>query len=122
VDAPQEIEVVLRVYSSGSPPPIPPVLSASPSTLSFTATAGGANPSPDTVSVSNAGWGTVNWEVFTKGVWLTATPASGTNSGTVTVAVDTEGLPVGTYTGEVKISDPTALLSPRIVTVTLTLN
>jgi predicted phosphodiesterase len=74
-----------------------------------------------TFLISNSGGNTLNlnWSVSTDQSWLSCSPSSGTNSSFVTVSVDPSGLPVGTYTGTITVSDPNASNSPQTIIVTL---
>jgi hypothetical protein len=111
------------VFKSGAPQaPQPPVLSVSPASLSFSATAGGANPAAKTLSVSNTGGGTLSWTASDDASWLTVSPTSGTNTGTITVTPDTSGLAAGTYTATVTVSATGANGSPKTIPVTLTVD
>jgi hypothetical protein len=56
----------------------------------------------------------------TGGSWLTATPASGTTPGSISVTVNPTGLAAGTYTGTVSVASAGAANSPRTVAVTFT--
>ena len=68
----------VRAYSPGGST-LPPTLSVSPTSLAFTATAGGSNPPNQTVTVANSGTGILSYTASTGAAWLTATPpASGT--------------------------------------------
>ena len=82
----------------------PPALSVSSSSLAFTSTVGGANPAANTVSISNAGGGTLNWTASSSQAALLVSPAQGTNSGTLTVSVNLTGVPAGTYSGVITIN------------------
>ena len=75
-----------------------PALSVAPASLSFGGTAGGPSPAAKTLSVGNAGGGTLSWSASESASWLSLSPASGTNSGTITVTPDITGLAAGTYT------------------------
>jgi N,N-dimethylformamidase beta subunit-like protein/uncharacterized protein DUF4082/concanavalin A-like lectin/glucanase superfamily protein/fibronectin type III domain protein/Big-like domain-containing protein/BACON domain-containing protein len=108
------------VFKSGAPSP--PTLAVSPASLSFSATAGGASPAAKTVSVSNAGGGTLSWLASENASWLAISPTSGTNSGTITVTPSITGLAAGTYTTDITISAAGAGGSPKTVTVTLIVN
>lgn len=92
-----------------------PAISLNKTALSFT-TSGS-----QTFTVSNSGGGTLNWTVSDNKFWITVNPASGTNSGTVTVTVDKTGLTTGTYTGLVTVSSANATNSPQTIDVTLTI-
>lgn len=75
--------------------------------------------SSQTLLISNSGYGTLNWAIHDDADWLNCTPTSGTNAGAVTVSVAPCGLPAGSYTGTVSVSDPSASNSPQTVTVGL---
>ena len=99
----QTITATLVVSAASAPPPSPG-LAVSASSLSFTATAGAGNPAAQTFPISNSGSGTLNWTTSSNQSWLTASPASGTNSGTVTVSASIGSLGTGSYTGAVTVS------------------
>jgi Domain of unknown function (DUF4082)/Concanavalin A-like lectin/glucanases superfamily/Fibronectin type III domain/Viral BACON domain/Bacterial Ig domain len=121
---------VTAAGASGSPKTIPvtltvdppPALSVTPSSLSFSGTAGGSSPAAKTLSVSNSGAGTLNWTASESASWLSVSPASGTNSGTITVTPSITGLSAGTYTTDVTVSATGADGSPKTIPVTLTLD
>lgn len=98
--------------------PTAPAISLSPAMLSFNGTAGGANPAALTIGVSNTGGGTLSWTATDNAAWLTLSPASGTNSGSITAAVNLGGLAAGTYSSAITISATGA--STKTVPVTLT--
>ena len=106
--------------SGSSSPPATPALSVSSTSLSFSATAGGSNPSAQNVSIVNAGAGTLTWSATSNASWLTVSPSSGTGAGSVAVQPNLSGLSVGTYTGSVTISASGASGSPATVAVTFT--
>ena len=54
-----------------------PAIGLSTSAVQFSATAGGANPAPQTVDITNTGGGTLSWSANSGATWLTATPATG---------------------------------------------
>ena len=62
----------------------------------------------------------MDWTASESATWLSVSPASGTNAGTVTVTPSIAGLAVGTYTTDVTFTAPGATGSPKTVTVTLT--
>ncbi len=55
-------------------------------------------------SISNAGSGTLEWSVSDDQPWITVNPTSGTDSGTVTLNINTAGLSPGSYSGITTIS------------------
>lgn len=99
-----------------------PVISVSPTSLSFTARVGGANPSSQTLRVSNIGGGTLNWSARhnCNGNWFWHTPTDGSGNATITTNVVTAGLLAGTYRCQISIATPN-LSSVVIVPITLTM-
>jgi len=92
-------------------------LRVSPTSLTFTAPAGGTAPPAQHVSVSS---GTArNFTVTTSATWLTATPTSGKTPATLTVSANPAHLTPGTYTGSIRVSVPNSETS-RHVSVTFT--
>ncbi|HKQ34348.1 MAG TPA: hypothetical protein VJT11_03490, partial [Nitrospiraceae bacterium] len=94
---------------STPPPSINPAIGASPTTLSFTATQGGANPANQIVTINNTGGGTLNWTASDSATWLTVSPASGTGNGAVTLSAATGSLATGSHTGSVTLSGGTGV-------------
>jgi hypothetical protein len=111
------------VFKSGAPQaPQPPALSVTPASLTFGATAGGPNPAAKTLAVANTGGGTLNWTASESASWLSVSPGSGTNAGTITVTPDVTGLAAGTYTTDVTVAAAGAGGSPKTIPVTLTVD
>jgi len=103
----------------------PPSLSFSPTSLTFTATQGGANPPPQTLEVWNSGGGSMNWTASENSSWLSLSPTSGNSSGEhnlITVSVDISSLSPGTYTATITLSGEGASNSPQYIPVTLQVN
>ena len=98
---------------------VAPVLVVSPSSLSFNASAGGANPPSQSLGISNGGLGTIAWSATSSAPWLSITPASGSAPTTSTVSVATSGLSAGSYAGSITVTAPGAQNSPQTVNVTL---
>jgi glucose/arabinose dehydrogenase/PKD repeat protein len=111
-------------YAFGSPagPPPPPNLSVSPTSLSFSGTAGAANPAARTISVANTGGGTLSFTASDDASWLTVTPGTGTAPRDLSVAANTAGLTAGTHTATVRVESAGVDGSPRLIPVTLTLD
>ena len=90
--------------------PVQAQLDVTPSSLTFSAEAGGANPASQTLLVEDPEGGAVSWTstVSTSdgGRWLSISPSSGTTPTKPSVLVDIAGLAAGSYSGEVSISDP----------------
>lgn len=100
----------------------PPGLALNKSSLTFEALPGGSNPPSQTVAVSNAGAGTLNWVVTENAPWLTVSPLSGTNAGTLTASVNISGLAQGTYSTSITVTATGATNSPQSIAVTLVIS
>ena len=96
-----------------------PTITLSPSSLSYAATQGAANPANQNVSLTNSG-GTLSWTVSDDASWLAVSPTSGSGNSTLTTSVNTAGLTAGTYNGTFTVSAVGA--SSKTVTVTLTVS
>jgi hypothetical protein len=94
----------------------------SPTSLTFTGTVGGTNPAAKPISISNTGGGTLSWTASDNAAWLTLSPVSGSNSGTVTTSVNLTGLAAGTYNGIITITASGSTNSPRQIPVSFTLS
>lgn len=112
---PATVQVTLSVgTTSGN------TLTASPSSLTFSAATGGGNPASQSIQVTAAAGSsfTVNTTTTTGGSWLSATPANSSTPGTIQVAVNSSGLAAGSYTGAVTLTPSSG--TPTTVPVTLT--
>lgn len=79
--------------------PNAPYLNVTPTQLNF-----GASQSSLTFDISNGGAGNLNWSITKDQSWIAVNPLSGTNTSTVTVSVNRNGLPVGqNFTGNVTV-------------------
>jgi N,N-dimethylformamidase beta subunit-like, C-terminal/Domain of unknown function (DUF4082)/Viral BACON domain len=109
----QTIHVSLTVIAP------PPAIVPSPSSFNFVAMTGQAAPPSQTLAVTNIGTGNFSYTVSTDSSWLTATPASGSTPGSVTVSVSSSGLATGNYTGHVIITASGIANSPQSIPVNL---
>jgi len=100
--------------------PVPPAIGASPTSLTFAATQSGANPTTQTLIISNAGGGTLTWTASDNATWLTVSPASGTGNGTVTVSATLSSLATGSHSGTITLSAAGAATVTVPVTFTVT--
>ena len=112
-NSPVSVPVTLIVAAA------PATLTATPQTLAFAYTAGGAAPAAQTISIANVGSGTLSWTASASDFWLGVSAASGTAPSSLAVSVNPANLAAGTYTGSVQISSPGAAGSPASVAVTL---
>jgi hypothetical protein len=101
-----------------------PVLSISPTSLSYSAYAGDENPAAQSFSISNTGGGTLTWTAAVAttsgGSWLSVSAASGIAPATVNVTANIAGLGAGTYTGKITVTGIGATSSPQEIAVTAT--
>ncbi len=97
-----------------------PAIQLSMSSLTFSGTAGGANPAPTSFSISNTGGGSLAWTASDTAGWLILSPTSGTNTGTVTASIAASGLAAGTYSTTVTVSAPGTTAKTLPVTLTIT--
>ena len=107
-NTPQTITASLTVTAQ-------PALGLSPSSLSYTATQGAANPANQSVTVSSNG----TWTASTDRTWLTVNPTSGSSNGTITARVNTATASLGSNTATITV---TGGAITQTVSVTLNLN
>jgi hypothetical protein len=118
------VKVTINVERVAPGPPTFPTIGYSPSSFSFEAEEGGANPSDQTLGIWNAGAETLNWSVSDDGAWLSLSPTSGSSTGEtddVTLSVDISGMSADTYTATITITAPGATNTPQTVPVSLTI-
>ncbi|MCU0238190.1 MAG: S8 family serine peptidase [Pyrinomonadaceae bacterium] len=115
-------DFALIVYNATASTPTNPTISVNPSSMSFSGTAGGANPAAQTLNITNSGAGTLNWSATSSQTWLTLSATSGTAPSSPSVSVNTTGLAAGTYNANITITGTGATNSPVTVPVTLTVN
>ncbi len=96
------------------------VLAVAPTTLLFRGEAEGPSPAPQTVSISNTGRGTLNWNVTDNAPWLSVSPATGTQTGTLLVSINSAGLAAGTYNAVMAVNG-NAGNAPRTIPIQLVL-
>jgi len=100
--------------------PSSPTLSLAPTSLDFNASEGGANPADKSVTVTNAGEGTLGQVTANESAgWLTVTRTGGGNNQTLTNAVDISGLAAGDYSEIVEVACANASNSPQSYEVNL---
>jgi VCBS repeat-containing protein len=92
-------------------------LAASPGSLQFRAVTGGANPAAQAVAITTTSCTPMNWTATTAAAWLSLSPASGTDAGTLTVTPDVTGLFSGTYVATINLTAPNA--TPVSIAVTV---
>ena len=120
----QLLEPTSTSSTTTSSTPSTPVIGRNPASMSFSAIQGGANPSSQTVTITNSGSGTLGWSANSSAAWLTingGTAASGTNAGSFSVGVNISGLSVGSYSGNMVIAASGASNTPQSIPVTLSI-
>ena len=98
-----------------------PVLTPTPTSLTFTWQTGNALPTGQALAVKS-GTSTAAFTtsiVGTNALWLSVSPDTGKLAAALTVRVNPSGLPVGTYTASVRLT-ATGFAAPATVPVTLT--
>jgi len=90
-------------------------LTASPNSVTYTATQEAANPSPKTIAISSNG----TWTVSDGASWLSLSPTSGSNNGTITASVNTANAVQGNNSTTITVKSGGIT---KTVNVTLTLN
>lgn len=115
-------DFALVVYNATTGGGASPTIGVSPSSMSFSATAGGSNPASQALNISNTGGGTLNWTASSNQPWLSIAPTSGTAPSSPNVSVNIAGLVAGTYNGAISVSAAGATNTPVSVPITLTVN
>src|SRR2546425_115062 len=115
VGRPQPVAVTLVV----GPATPAPGLNATPKTLSFSYQSGGGMPAAQPIMISSGGAQLAYTVAASGGMWLSATPTSGTTPGTVNVSVNPASMAAGTYTCHVTITPSRAGGSAHAGAVTL---
>jgi hypothetical protein len=95
-------------------------LTASPASLSFSATSGAANPLPQTVQLNNAASGSLVWTASSSATWLSVSPASGNTTSSLQVSAASSALNPGTYNATITVFALGSLKTATTIPVTLT--
>jgi hypothetical protein len=102
-----------------------PSILLNPTSLSFSGTAGGANPLAQTINLLNPTGGTLTWSMTESAAWLALNIASGTTTtetDQVSASVNSQGLTAGTYSTVITVAASGASNSPQQIPVSLTLS
>ena len=121
-NSPLTIAITFNV--TGTPPPVMPTISSTPSALSFDVSAVGGTATPQMLTVKSSDASALAVSAVaattTGGSWLSVSPSSSTTPAPFAVSVTTTGLAAGTYHGAVTLTSAGASNSPVTVAVTLT--
>lgn len=115
-----ELKQLAAPPNSNPASPLPkPAIGVSSSRLSFSVQQGDGRPATQTLTVTNVGGGTLNWNAAVTAAWLTLSPASGKDTGTIAVTITVGSLAIGTYTATIIVNAPgvTAVTIPVNLTV-----
>ena len=101
-------------------PSLKPAIGVSSSSFSFTLQQGDGSPTTQTLTVTNIGGGTLDWNAVSTAAWLNLSPPSGKGAGTIALTATTGSLTAGTYTALVTVNAPNAtpVSLPVMFTVT----
>lgn len=116
------VPVTLTIVGATAPVPS---IQLTPTTLSFSGSAGGTNPTAQLISLTNPTGGTLSWSLSDNAAWLSLSTVSGTTTtetDSVSASVNLAGLAAGTYTAAITISAAGATNTPQIIPVSLTVS
>jgi len=111
-NSPQVVPVTLIISDKG-------MLASSPSSLTFTTTAGGSNPGVQSINLTASA--TAQFTLAKSASWLNVSASSNSTPATLTVSANSSGMPQGVYQGSITISSGTATNSPMTIPVTLSI-
>lgn len=124
-----EASATVEVTFVVEPPPPSPEIAVSETSHQFAATAGGANPAPAVIQITNAGPGTLSGlgasirHAASEPVgWLAVSFNQATAPSSLTVTPTTGALPAGTYHATIDVLSPVASNSPVHVDITFQVN
>ena len=92
-------------------------LECSPSALQFAMNQGGVIPAAQNVQITHIGYNAVDFDVASNVEWLDLSPASATSPQTISISVNTDTLPGGTYNATVWFVDAVTLDSSVTLSV-----
>jgi hypothetical protein len=98
-----------------------PTIAATPSSLSFSGVAGGANPAQQSFNLTASSSAAILWTSTKTSSRVNYSPTSGTTPSTVNVTPDISGLAAGTYFDTITVSAANASNSPIRIPVIITL-
>jgi len=117
------IPVTLVVSTGGTT--VTPSMLLNPASLSFSGTAGGANPLAQTINLLNPTGGTLSWTMTESAPWLALNITTGTTTtetDQISASVGISGLSAGTYSTIISVTASDASNSPQPIPVSLTLS
>jgi len=100
----------------------PPKINLGRTQLNFGARVDNTVTTAQTILIDNSGAGTLTWTTVSDSSWLSVSPASGSQSGVLTVTANPTGLAAGSYSGKITVSASGASNTPRTISVDLTVS
>ncbi len=111
-------QIIISVSLTVQPPAS--AITATPAAVSFSYQAGGAPPSPQSITITNPAGGSIPFTIASvSDSWLSVTPAGGNTPGTVSVSVNPQSLQPGSYNGSFSLTSSSPGVAPSTVTVAL---
>ncbi len=107
-----DIYVTIKNYND-------PTITSQPSVLTFNMQEGQALPEPQTVQLTNAGYGELNFAVSPVENWISVVPDSGITPASIQVQINTDTLLYGGYNGQIRLINLNLNDSTEIVSVVL---
>ena len=92
------------LFSIPSPSLPIPAIGVSSQSFSFSTQQGNSSSTTRTLTISNIGGGTLNWNAVAPAPWLTLSPASGKDTGSIVLTVSAGSLTMGTYNTAITVS------------------
>jgi hypothetical protein len=96
-----------------------PVLQLQPTSLQFSMVEGSTTPARQTFMLTSSTASILTWIAGSETPWLQVSAQEGTTPSLVTVAVEAQGLKVGSYAGVIQIVDILQAASPQTIPVAL---
>jgi predicted secreted protein len=121
----QTESVTVSLIVSGGGTTASPSILLNPASLSFSGTAGGANPLARTMNLLNPTGGTLTWSMTESAAWLALNTSAGTTTtetDQVSASVNIQGLAAGTYSTVIAVTASGATNSPQQIPVSLTIS
>jgi hypothetical protein len=110
-----DFDILMSIKQYNNPSLVP-----DPKSLNFSMELGGALPEPQEVSLTNAGYGELDWALSTAADWLAVDPSQGMTPGTFEVSIITDSMPYGSHHGNIRLINLDNNDSTESVAVTLT--
>ncbi|MCP4634202.1 MAG: hypothetical protein GY855_14855, partial [candidate division Zixibacteria bacterium] len=107
-----DIYVTIKSYNN-------PTIVSQPAVLTFDMEEGGTVPESQSISLSNAGYGELNYSLSPVDDWITIVPDSGITPANVDVQINTDTLSYGEYIGKIKLINLSQNDSSEVVSIIL---